>query len=189
MSVPSVQQSESAMCIPLPHLFWISFPFRSTQSTGRVLCAIQQVFISYLFYTSRCIYAVFHGGLDDKEPACSAGDPDSIPGSGRSPGEGNGNPLQYSCLRNPIDRGTQWATLHGVPKGWRRLCDYHSALPQWVYVSVSVPRFSPPTPFYLVSCPLCLYLCFCFAEWYHLYHFSRFHIYALIYGICFSSVF
>ena len=44
------------------------------------------------------------------------GDPDSIPGSGRSPGEGNGNPLQYSCLENPMDRGTWWATIHGVAK-------------------------------------------------------------------------
>ena len=45
------------------------------------------------------------GSSDGKEPACKAGDPDSTPGSGRSPEEGNGNPLQYSCLENPIDRG------------------------------------------------------------------------------------
>ena len=43
-----------------------------------------------------------------------AGDLGSIPGSGRSPGEGNGNPLQYSCLENPMDRGAWWATVHGV---------------------------------------------------------------------------
>ena len=48
--------------------------------------------------------------------ACQAGDVGSIPGLGRSPGEGNGNLLQYSCLGNPIDRGTQWATVHGVTK-------------------------------------------------------------------------
>ena len=47
----------------------------------------------------------FPGGLDDKAPAHNAGDPDSIPGSGRSPGEGNGSPLQYSCLENPMDEG------------------------------------------------------------------------------------
>ena len=47
----------------------------------------------------------FPGGSDDKVSAYSAGDPGSIPGSGRSPGEGNGNPLQYSCLENPMDRG------------------------------------------------------------------------------------
>ena len=52
------------------------------------------------------------GGSDSKESACSAGNPDSIPGLGRSPEEGNGNPLQYSCLENSIDRGTWWATVH-----------------------------------------------------------------------------
>ena len=49
-----------------------------------------------------------------KESACSAGDLGSIPGSGRSPGEGNGNPLQYSCLENAMDRGDWPATVHGV---------------------------------------------------------------------------
>jgi len=46
----------------------------------------------------------------------NAGDVGSVPGSGRSPGEANGNPLQYSCLENPIDRGAWWATVHGVAK-------------------------------------------------------------------------
>ena len=58
----------------------------------------------------------FSGGSVGKESACNAGDLDSIPGSGRSPGEGNGNPLQYSCLENPMDRGTWWAIVHRVPK-------------------------------------------------------------------------
>ena len=53
-------------------------------------------------------------GSDGKEPACSAGDPGSIPGLGRSPGEENGNPLQYSSLENPMDRGAGRATVHGV---------------------------------------------------------------------------
>ena len=51
-----------------------------------------------------------------KEPACSAGDPGSIPGLGRSPEEGNGNLLQYSCLKNPMDRGAWRAAVHGVAK-------------------------------------------------------------------------
>ena len=51
-----------------------------------------------------------------KESACNAGDPGSIPGSRRSPGEGNGNPLQYSCLENPMDRGALWATVHRVAR-------------------------------------------------------------------------
>ena len=52
----------------------------------------------------------FPGGSDSKESACNAGDPGLIPRSGRSPGEGNGNPLQDSCLENPMDRGAWWAT-------------------------------------------------------------------------------
>ena len=51
-----------------------------------------------------------------KESACSAGNQGSIPGSGRSPGEGNGNPFQYSCLENPMDRGTWRAPVHGVTR-------------------------------------------------------------------------
>ena len=58
----------------------------------------------------------FSGGLDGKESACNAGDLGSIPGLGRSPGEGNGNPLQYFCLGNSMDRGAWWATVHGVAK-------------------------------------------------------------------------
>ena len=58
----------------------------------------------------------FPAGLDGKESACNAGDPGSIPQSGRSPGEGNGNALQYSCLENPTDGRTWQATVHGVTK-------------------------------------------------------------------------
>ena len=58
----------------------------------------------------------FSGGLDGKESAWNAGDLGSIPGLGRSPGEGNGNPLQYFCLGNSMDRGAWWATVHGVAK-------------------------------------------------------------------------
>ena len=60
--------------------------------------------------------ADFPGGSDVKESACNAGDPGSVPGLGRSSGDGSGNPLQYSCLENPMDRGAWQATVHGVPK-------------------------------------------------------------------------
>ena len=53
-------------------------------------------------------------GLDGKASACNVGDPGSIPGSGRSPGDGNGNPLQCSCLENPMDRRVWQATVHGL---------------------------------------------------------------------------
>ena len=61
-----------------------------------------------------------------KNPPANAADAEdvgSIPGSGRSPGEGNGNPLQYSCLGNPMDRGARRATVHGVAKGQTQLSD------------------------------------------------------------------
>ena len=58
----------------------------------------------------------FPDGSDGKESAFSAEDPDSIPGSGRSPGEENGSPLQYSCLGKPMDREAWRATVHGVAK-------------------------------------------------------------------------
>ena len=63
----------------------------------------------------------FPGGSEDKASACKAGDPGSIPGLGRSPGEGNGNPLQYSSLENPMDRGAWRATVHRVSKSRTRL--------------------------------------------------------------------
>ena len=68
----------------------------------------------------------FPGGLDGKESACNAGNLGSIPGSGRYSGEGNGNPLQYSCLENPMGRGARRATVHGVSKSQTQLIDFHS---------------------------------------------------------------
>ena len=63
-------------------------------------------------------YTVFWASLvaEVKASACNPGDLGSIPGSGRSPGEGNGTPLHYSCLENPMGRGAWWATVHGVTK-------------------------------------------------------------------------
>ena len=60
----------------------------------------------------------FPGGAEVKASAFNVGDLDSIPGLGRSPGEGNGNPLQYSCLENPVARGARWATVHGVAESY-----------------------------------------------------------------------
>ena len=65
----------------------------------------------------------FPGGSAVKNPPANAGDEGLIPGSGRSPGEGHGNPLQYSCLENPMDRGAWWAMVHGVAKSQTRLSD------------------------------------------------------------------
>ena len=67
----------------------------------------------------------FLGSSDCKESVCNAGNPGLIPGSGRTPAEGNGNPLQYSCLENSMDRGAWQATVHGVSKSQTGLSDYH----------------------------------------------------------------
>ena len=95
------------------------------------LCvAVTQHWVSFLYVS---INVGFPGGSDGKESACNAGDLSSIPGLGRSPGEGNGNPLQYSCLENPMDRGAWKATVHAVTNSqtqleWPTLLHFHMYL-------------------------------------------------------------
>ena len=85
---------------------------------------------STMFGISRCavsiIYTVSHPRFisEVKVSAWNAGDQGSIPRLGRSPGEGNGNPLQCSCLQNPMDRGAWWATVCGVSRSWTQLSDF-----------------------------------------------------------------
>ena len=79
----------------------------------------------------------FPGGSDGKESACNSGDPGSIPGSGRSPGEGDGNPLHYSCLMNPMDRGTWQTIVHGVTKSWTRLSNFTFFLETLVIITTT----------------------------------------------------
>ena len=67
----------------------------------------------------------FPGGSDGDETTCNAGDVGLIPDLGRSPQEGNGNPLQYFCLENPMNRGAWWAIVHRIAKSWTRLSDFH----------------------------------------------------------------
>ena len=66
----------------------------------------------------------FPGGSDGKESACNSGDQGSILGSGKSHGEGNGNPLQYSCQENSMNRGAWWATVHRVARSQTRLSNF-----------------------------------------------------------------
>ena len=108
-----------------------------------------------------------------KRLAYNAGDLGSIPGSGRSSGEGNGNPLQYSCLGNPMDRGAWWATVHGVAR-WTRVSDFtyytHSCIftivfpRSWIiFTIISLNSFSGRLPISILfscfsrilSCPFC----------------------------------
>ena len=92
------------------------------------------IFIQYLLVVSDMKLSIkytainrrgFTGGSDGKESACNAGDLGLIPGLGRSPGEENGNPLQYSWLENFMDRGTWQATIHRVAKSWTWLSNFH----------------------------------------------------------------
>ena len=82
----------------------------------------------------------FPGGSEVKGSACNAGDPGSILGLGRSPGEGNGTPLQYFCLENPIDGGAWWVTVHGVAKSQTWLNDFTffqwARFSSWYVVSI-----------------------------------------------------
>ena len=96
----------------------------------------------------------FPGSSDCKVSAYNAGDLGSIPRSGRLPGEGNGIPLQYSCLENPMDRGAWWATAHGVAKSWTRLSDFISLSHLSEDRSVPLktdPRMTSPTASVCVS--------------------------------------
>ena len=110
------------------------------------------------------------GGSDDKASACNVGDLDSIPGLGGSPGEGNGNPLQYSCLENSMDGGAWWATVHGIAKSQIRLSDFTSLhfynfLPRnkcllisWLQSPSAVilePQKIKPVTVYIVSPSIC----------------------------------
>ena len=71
--------------------------------------------------------------------AYNVGDLGSIPGSGRSPGEGNDNPLQYSCLENPMDQGAWWATVQGVTKSGPLLSHFHFSLSQVLKITLWIP--------------------------------------------------
>ena len=90
------------------------------------------------------------GDSEGEESACSAGDVGSIPGWGRSPGGGHGNPLQYSCLENPMDRGACWVMVHGVPNFANPLHLPSSSHQGWVRLQrggpIPLPTHPSPTP-------------------------------------------
>ena len=106
--------------------------------TPRLLCICSFLPHNFLCYKvmvgARAFVAHqgFLGGPDSKESACSVGDLGSIPGSGRSPGEGNGNPLQYSCLENSTNTGAWWAIICGVTKRHIWVTNIHTHI-QWEF--------------------------------------------------------
>ena len=95
---------------------WVAISYTRGSSWPR-----DGICISCISCIGRWILCSFPSGSDGKESACNVGDPGSISGLGRSPGEGNGNPLQYSCLENPMNERAWRATVHGVTKSWTRL--------------------------------------------------------------------
>ena len=103
------------------HFFEMCGAFK-WQNAFDLRCKLQILF----FHVLTCMCRGIPGGSEVKASACNAGDLASIPGLGRSPGEGNGNPLQYSCLENPMDGGAWWATVHGVAKSQTWLSDFTS---------------------------------------------------------------
>ena len=104
-----VQHHSLKASIPWCSAFFISQLSHLYVTTGKTIALTSRTFVgkgmSLLFNMLSRLVMGFPGGLEGETSACNAGDPGSIPGSGRSPGEGNGNPLQYSCLENPMDRG------------------------------------------------------------------------------------
>ena len=96
---------------------------RRKSSAANVATGINSVEQTVFVYMHVCMGGVPGGSVVEKSPANAGdtGDTGSIPGLGRSPGEGNGNPLRYSCLENPVDRGAWWATVHEGPKSQTQL--------------------------------------------------------------------
>ena len=115
---------ETQLC-PFGHapLSVVSFPVSDCSTPtvpGAAQRGLQTQFFSFLSADS--YFLLF--GSEVKASACNAGDLGSIPGLGRFPGEGNGNPLQYPCLENPVDGGAWWVTVHGVAKSRTRLSNF-----------------------------------------------------------------
>ena len=92
------------------------------------------------------------GGSDGKASACNVGDSGSIPGLGRSPGEGHGNPLKYSCLEKLMDGGAWQATVHGVAKSRTRLSDFtYSYIPFYIPINTAQVRLYPSFSFVMIQ--------------------------------------
>ena len=94
------------------HVFWLRAWYLELETNKKKTEAVHLT--RGLLATTTMLFEDFPGGSDGKASVYNVGDLGSIPGSGISPGEGNGTPLQYSCLENPMDGGAWWATVHGV---------------------------------------------------------------------------
>ena len=125
---------------------WLSHLALHLKLSQRCYSAILQYAVKVVFLKAFTDALIWHtASLVAQTSAYSVGDPGSIPGPGRSPGEGNGNPLQYSCLENPRDWGAWWATVHGVAESdTAERCHFHISSydrqtfpPYFVWTSIS----------------------------------------------------
>ena len=152
---PSIKvfSNKSALCTRWPKYWSFGFSispyseysglisFRIDWFTGSLLevQGLSRVFSSTIIWKHQLFGTQpslgFPGGSDGKESACSVGDLSSIPGSGRAPGEGNGNPLQYSCLENPMDGGTWQATVHELEELDTTKCLHFS---RWAFFMIQL---------------------------------------------------
>ena len=135
--------------------FWVFFFFKPCPLACRILIPNQGLNLGNEAPGNEG----FPGSSVGEESVWNVGDPDSIPGSGRCPGEGNGNPLQYSCLENPMDRGTWQATVHGVSRVRHWLSDHHHQEVKAQSPNHWTSRKFPSQPFFIIFLsyvPLCL---------------------------------
>ena len=121
--LPEVQEFFMNEFFLMCHLYLINFQSQPRNDCLWLFCPVKHYFWMRWFASVFTLSWGFPGDSGSEESACSVGDPGLNPGLGRSPGEGQGNPLQYSCLENPMDRGAWWATVHVVTKSWTRLND------------------------------------------------------------------
>ena len=142
--LPKVNISTPTFYFHLHKIFFIAFNFQSVCVPRSEVCLLQPAYIWILFCThssslwfligvfSPFTFKIINDMSNGKASVYNVGDLGSIPGLGRSPGQANGNPLQYYCLENPMDREAWQATVHGVAKSWIRLSDFtffHDPLP------------------------------------------------------------
>ena len=120
MATPKCNEAGKYSLSVYPGEKWSRFGEQLVKTNAKLLCKV-----TILIYTFIYQDMAFPGGSDGKESACNAGDLGLIPGLGRSPGGGNGHPLQYSCLEKSMDRGAWQATVHGVEKSRTWRSDWH----------------------------------------------------------------
>ena len=128
------------------HSSWYLLSIKAQYLTTEEVWALNPRF--KLMCIDLCMHLFILGGSDGKESACNAGDPGSILGLGRSPGEAIGNTLQYACLQNSMGRGNWWSIVHGVAKSWTQLSYFHfhcsflvlswTHAPMFIYFSIHV---------------------------------------------------